>query len=121
MSFIDGFVLAVPSANKEGVREMAERAAHVFIEHGATRVIECWGEDVPDGKKTDFRRAVQAEEGETVMFSWIEWPSREARDAGNDKVMTDPRMQPSEEDKRLFDGTRMIFGGFAPIVEVRAK
>lgn len=121
MSFIDGFVLAVPTANREELREQAARAADVFVEHGALRVIECWGEEVPDGEKTDFRRAVQAKDDETVMFSWIEWPSRAARDAGNNKVAADPRMQPDASAQRHFDGTRMIYGGFVPIVEVRAK
>ncbi len=114
MSYVDGFVLAVPAANKERFREIAEAAAAVFLDHGATRVLECWGDDVPDGKLTDFKGAVKAEEGEVVVFSWIEWPSREARDAGNQKVMEDPRMNMGSD--MPFDGKRMIFGGFVPIV-----
>lgn len=120
MSFIDGFVLAVPTANKQAFRDQATFAAKVFIEHGALRVIECWGEEVTEGEKTDFLRAVQAKDDETVMFSWIEWPSRAARDAGNDKVANDPRMQPDAKEQRHFDGTRMIYGGLSPLLDVRA-
>ncbi|MGA0595679.1 DUF1428 domain-containing protein [Enterovirga sp. CN4-39] len=114
MSYVDGFVIAVPAANKEAFRKLAEDAGRIFLEHGASRVVECWGDDVPDGKLTDFRRAVNAEEGEVVVFSWVEWPSREARDTGNRKIMEDPRMK--MESGAPFDGKRMIFGGFEPIV-----
>ena len=95
---------------------MAAKAAAVFKEYGATRVVEAWGDDVPDGKVTDFRRAVKAEEGENVVFSWIEWPSKEARDAGWEKVMADERMKP-DRDNMPFDGKRMFWGGFAPILD----
>ena len=93
----------------------AADAAPIFRDHGATRVVEGWADDVPDGTLTDFRRAVQAQEGETVVFSWIEWPSRQARDAGMAKVMADERMQPG--DPMPFDGKRMVFGGFRAIVD----
>lgn len=116
MSYVDGFVIPVPSSKKEAFREAAAKMAPVFIEHGAMRVVECWGDDVPDGKVTDFRRAVQADTGEVVVFSWIVWPSKAARDEGNRKVMADPRMQPGAD--MPFDGRRMIFGGFAPILDV---
>jgi len=119
MSYVDGFLIAVPSGNKEAFRKQAANAAPVFLENGATRVVECWGDDVPDGKLTDFRRAVKAEEGEVVVFSWIEWPSKEARDAGMEKVMADPRMSP-ESMGDVFDGKRMIFGGFAPLLDERS-
>jgi uncharacterized protein YbaA (DUF1428 family) len=117
MSYIDGFVVAVPNANKEAYRAMAEKAAAIFTEYGATHVLEAWGDDVPEGKVTDFRMAVKATKEESVVFSWIVWPSKEARNAGMKKTMEDPRMKPDFE-TMPFDGKRMIFGGFAPIVEV---
>src|SRR6201999_2076814 len=96
--------------------EMATKAAAVFREYGATRVIESWGDDVPDGKVTDFKGAVQAKDGEVVVFSWIEWPSKEARVEAWPKLMADARMQPDHANMP-FDGKRMIYGGFAPILE----
>lgn len=116
MSYVDGFVLAVPTANREAYRTLAETALKIFRDHGATRVVECWGDDVPDGKVTSFPMAVQKTDDETVVFSWIEWPSREARDAGMAEAMKDPRM-PQGTDAMPFDGQRMIFGGFTPIVD----
>ena len=110
MSYVDGFVIPVPAGNKEAYRKVAAIAAPVFLESGATRVVECWGDDVPDGKTTDFRRAVKAEEGEQVVFSWIVWPSKAVRDEGMKKAMADPRLQPGQD--MPFDGKRMIFGGF---------
>jgi uncharacterized protein YbaA (DUF1428 family) len=118
MSYVDGFVIAVPGGNKEAFRAQAAKAAPVFLEYGATRVVECWGDDVPEGKLTDFRRAVKAEEGEVVVFSWIEWPSKQARDSGMAKVMADPRMS-SQSMGDVFDGKRMIFGGFQPLLDER--
>jgi uncharacterized protein YbaA (DUF1428 family) len=117
MSYVDGFVLAVPAANKDSFKAMAEDAGRVFLDHGATRVMECWGDDVPDGKLTDFKGAVKAEDGEVVVFAWIEWPSKDARDAGQRKVMEDPRSTGMGA-TMPFDGKRMIFGGFAPIVSL---
>jgi uncharacterized protein YbaA (DUF1428 family) len=116
MSYVDGYVVAVPAANKEKYRALAEKAATVFKEHGATRVVEAWGDEVPDGKVTDFRRAVNATTDEVVIFSWVEWPSKDARDVGMKKSMEDPRMGPHPDD--VFDAKRMIFGGFAPILDV---
>jgi uncharacterized protein YbaA (DUF1428 family) len=116
MSYIDGFVIPVPASKKQAYREMAEMAAAVFKEHGATRVVEAWGDDVPDGKLTDFKGAVKAEAGEVVVFSWIVWPSKQARDEGNKKVMADPRMK--MPDDPVFDGKRMIFGGFEVLVDL---
>ena len=115
MSYVDGFVIPVPRDRKEAFREMAAQVAPIFTEHGAIRVVECWGDDVPDGKVTDFKGAVKAEEGEVVVFSWVLWPSREARDAGNARIMEDPRMK---DHQMIFDGKRMIFGGFEVIVDV---
>jgi uncharacterized protein YbaA (DUF1428 family) len=116
MSYVDGFVLAVPKANKEAYRKMAAKGWVLFKEFGATRHVECWTDDVPDGKVTDFRRAVQAKDDEAVVFSWIEYPSREVRDEANKKMMSDPRMK-EFGDSMPFDGKRMIYGGFAPIFD----
>ena len=117
MKYVDGFVLAVPAANKEDLPQARRRGAPLFKEFGATRMVECWGDDVPDGKLTDFRGAVKAKDDEVVVFSWIEYPSKEVRDAANQKIMTDPRMKAMGE-QMPFDGKRMIFGGFAPILDV---
>ena len=114
MAYIDGFVTPVPEANRQAYIEHVRAAAPMFREHGALRIVEAWGDDVPDGKVTDFRRAVQAQEGEAVLFSWIEWPSRQARDEGMEKVFADPRLA---ELGMPFDGKRMIFGGFDPILD----
>lgn len=123
MRYIEGFVIAVPTANRQKFIDHANTSDSMFIEWGATRVIECWGDDVPDGKLTDFRRAVQASEDETVVFSWIEWPDKSTRDAAGEKMMdpqnSDPRMDP-EKNPIPFDGKRMIFGGFSPIVELQS-
>jgi uncharacterized protein YbaA (DUF1428 family) len=115
MSYIDGFVIAVPTANREKFIEHASTFDVCFQEFGATRVVECWSDDVPDGKLTDFRRAVQATPDEAVVFSWIEWPDKATRDAGMEKMMKDPRLSP-EKTPMPFDGKRMIFGGFVPVV-----
>lgn len=115
MSYIDGFVVPVPEGNKEAYRAMAVKASGIFRVFGATRVVEAWGNDLPRGKTTDFYMAAKAEEGENIVFSWIIWPSKEARDAGWAKVMADERMKP--EDGMPFDGKRMFWGGFEPIVD----
>jgi uncharacterized protein YbaA (DUF1428 family) len=114
MAYVDGFVLAVPKANRDVYRKHAEEAAVLFREHGALQLVECWGDDVPDGEVTSFPMAVKCREDETVVFSWILWPSREARDAGMKSFMADPRM--SHMDSMPFDGKRMIYGGFEMIV-----
>lgn len=116
MSYVDGFVAAVPTANREIYRKHAETAAVVFKEHGAARVVECWGDDVPQGKVTSFPMAVKCKEDETVVFSWIIWPSRQVRDEGMKKVMTDPRLQP-DTNPMPFDGKRLIYGGFDVLVD----
>lgn len=116
MSYIDGFVAAVPTANREKFKAHAEAAADVFKEHGALQVVECWGDEIPDGEVTSFPMAVKRKADETVVFSWIVWPSREARDAGMKKVMADPRLHP-DANPMPFDGKRLIYGGFVPIVE----
>jgi uncharacterized protein YbaA (DUF1428 family) len=116
MTYIQGFVAAVPAANKNGYREHAARATPIFKDFGATRIVEAWGDDVPDGKVTDFKRAVNAQSDEVVVFGWWEFPSKAARDSANEKMMKDPRMQQFGADMP-FDGKRMIFGGFQSIVD----
>lgn len=115
-AYVDGFLVPVPEGKKDEYRAIAEQAAAVFRDHGASRVVEAWGNDVPEGKVTDYRRAVKAAEGEAVVFSWIEWPSREARDAGMKRSMEDPRMRMDHENMP-FDGKRMVFGGFRVLAE----
>jgi uncharacterized protein YbaA (DUF1428 family) len=116
MTYVDGFVAAVPTANRERFKKHAEEAADVFKENGALKVVECWGDDVPEGQVTSFPMAVKRQPDETVVFSWIVWPSREVRDKGMKALMQDPRMQPGAN-PMPFDGKRMIFGGFVPIVD----
>lgn len=115
MEYIDGFAAAVPSKNKEKYIKHAREAALVFKEHGALRLVECWGDDVPDGEKTSFPIAVGCKKDETVVFSWIVWPSKEVRNAGMEKVMNDSRLS-DENNPMPFDGQRLIYGGFQIIV-----
>jgi uncharacterized protein YbaA (DUF1428 family) len=122
MSYIDGFVIAVPTANKQKFIDHADLGDGVFMDLGALRVIESWGDDVPEGQVTDFRKAVNAKDDETVVFSWIEWPDKETRDAAYAKMKhwmshpetADPRMNPANN-PMPFDGRRLIFGGFTPL------
>jgi uncharacterized protein YbaA (DUF1428 family) len=120
MGYVDGFVLPVLPGREEDYREMARKASTIFLEHGATRVVEALQNDVPEGKVTDFFRAVKAQEGEKIVYSWIEWPSKEARVAGWEKVMADERMKPDFE-QMPFDGPRMFWAGFTPILDVGAE
>lgn len=115
MSYVDGFVIAVPTANREKYRKHAEAGAPVFKDYGALTVVECWGDDVPEGKLTSFPMAVKCRPDETVVFSWIVWPSRQVRDEGMKKVMSDPRLHP-DANPMPFDGARLIYGGFEMIV-----
>jgi uncharacterized protein YbaA (DUF1428 family) len=119
MAYVDGFVIAVPKENREKFIHHANTGDGMFMELGATRILECWEDDVPDGKVTDFRRAVQATDDEAVVFSWIEWPDKDTRDKAMAKIMdpsnSDPRMDPATN-PIPFDGKRMIFGGFTPVV-----
>ncbi|HJR96034.1 MAG TPA: DUF1428 domain-containing protein [Gaiellaceae bacterium] len=117
MTYIDGFVAAVPTANKQKFIDHAKKGDSVFVELGATKVLECWGDDVPEGTVTDFRRAVKAKDDETVVFSFVEWPDKATRDKAMPKMMDDPRMQP-DQNPMPFDGKRLIYGGFSPVVEV---
>lgn len=115
MTYVDGFVAAVPTANKEAYRKHAEAAAVVFKEHGALSLVECWGDDVPEGKINSLHTAVLRKDDEAVVFSWTLWPDKATRDAGWRKIMADPRMQP-DVNPMPFDGKRMIYGGFDMIV-----
>ena len=117
MSYVDGFVLAVPKKNLEAYKEMARKAGEVWMEHGATTYVETVGDDVPYGELTSFPRAVQAKEDEIVVFAWVGYPSRAKRDEVMGKVMADPRLKDSMKDAP-FDGKRMIFGGFVPFIEL---
>lgn len=114
--YADGYVVPVPNGNKEAYREMAAKAADVFKEYGATRIVEAWGDDVPDGQVTDFKRAVKAKAGENVVFAFVEWPDKATRDAAWPKIMQDERGKP-DRDKMPFDGQRMFWGGFRPILD----
>jgi uncharacterized protein YbaA (DUF1428 family) len=116
MNYIDGYVIAVPTANKEAYRAKAEKMAVLFKKHGALNVIENWSNDVPEGKLTSFTMAVKREESESIVFSWVTWPSKIVRDEAWKVVMQEPEMQdPSAPN--LFDGKRMIYGGFETIVQ----
>ena len=116
MGYVDGYLVPVAPDKKDAYFAMARMASQVFLDHGATRVVEAWGDNIPDGKVTDFKRAVKAEPHESVVFSWVEWPSKEAREAGGAKVMADERMKTPPADMP-FDGKRMIYGGFAPVLD----
>ena len=126
MTYVDGFVIAVPKANKDKFIVHARTIDQMFTELGATRIVECWGDDVPVGTTTDFHMAVKATEDEDVAFSWIEWPDKATRDFGmakmtelmNDPDNRDPRMDP-EKNPVPFDGKRMIFGGFTPVLDMK--
>jgi uncharacterized protein YbaA (DUF1428 family) len=112
--YVDGFVAPVPATNKDAYIAMASKAAAIFKEVGAVRVVETWGEDVPDGKVTDYKGAVKATGDEKIVYSWIEWPSKQVRDEGWKKMMADDRMK---NQQMPFDGKRLIYGGFAPILD----
>jgi uncharacterized protein YbaA (DUF1428 family) len=118
-NYVNGFIAPVPNDKKEAYREMTERQAAIFREYGALRLIQAWGDDVPEGKVTDFRRAVQAEPDETVVFAFIEWPSKQANTEAWEKIMKDERMQPSGDVP--FDGKRLFWGGFEKIVDTAGQ
>jgi uncharacterized protein YbaA (DUF1428 family) len=112
--YVDGCLIAVPKANKDAYKQMADKHAAILKEYGATRTVDAWADDVPDGKVTDYKGAVQAKPDETVVFSWIEWPSKEARDKGWDAAQKDPRMK---ELQMPFDGQRLVYGGFSTLID----
>lgn len=121
-AYVQGFIVPVPEGNKEAYREAALGMWEIMKDYGATRVVEAWQDDVPEGKRTDFFRSVKAEPGEIVVFSFVEWESREACDGAHEKMMQDERMKRFMEDntdtKPPFDGKRMVYGGFRPVVEL---
>jgi uncharacterized protein YbaA (DUF1428 family) len=119
MGYVDGFILPVAEGKRDAYHAMAAKAAPIFREHGAIRVVEAWGDDVSEGKVTDYFRAVKAEPGENVVFSWVEWPSKEARDEGWTKLMADERMKP--EGDMPFDGKRMFWGGFEAVLDTAGE
>jgi uncharacterized protein YbaA (DUF1428 family) len=112
--YVDGVVASVPDGNRQGFIDRAGRTARFFRQKGARRLVDGWGTDVPTGKVTDFRRSVQAKDGETVLFGWIEWPDKPTRDAGMKALMQDPRMR---ETPPAWNGQLAIFGGFTPILD----
>ncbi len=118
MSYIDGFVCPVKPGRKADYIAMAEMAAPLFLEYGALRVVETWNEDLMVGKTNDFRSAVIAEDGEDIVFSWIEWPDKATRNSGWEKIMADPRMKGPDDNPMA--GARMIWGGFDAILDAAA-
>ena len=119
MAYIEGFLIPVAHDQKDAYLAMARAAAPIFLDLGATRLVETWGDDLRDGKVTDFKRAVAAEEGENVVFSWIEYPDKATRDAANAAMMEDPRFAALGD--MPFDGKRMIFSGFAPMFDSQSQ
>ena len=119
MPYTDVFVASVPDSKRDDYLAHVTRTAEFFKQHGALRIVELWGEDVPDGSRTDFRRAVAAEPGETVVTGWIEWPDKATRDASQKAFMEDERLEQVRD--MPFDGKRMIFGGFVPVVDMGGK
>ena len=116
MTYVDGFLAAVPNDNKDEFIEHAKAASVLFKEYGAVKQVECWGDNVPDGEVTSFPLAVKKKPDETVVFSWVVWPSKEVRDEGWAKMMEDERMKP-ENMPMPFDGKRVVYGRFAVILD----
>lgn len=116
MKYVDGFVAAVATVDRDKYQKYAQEAAAVFKAYGALSVVECWGNEVPEGKVTSFPMAVKCQPHETVIFSWVTWPSKAVRDQGMQKVMQDPRFD-MESNPMPFDGKRLIYGGFEMIVD----
>lgn len=115
--YVDGFLIPVSAEKKAAYIEAARYAAAVHMDHGATRIVECWKDDVPDGQHTSFPMAIKKEEGEVVVFSWIEYPNKETRDACHAASMADPRFADPDMTAVPFDPERLIFGGFTPILQ----
>ena len=116
--YVMGVILAVPEANEAAYKTMADEMAEIIMDYGALEVIENWESDVPDGEVTDFRKAVAAEEGEKIVFSWAVFESKEASDKAHEDMMQDERMK-AQPETMPFDGKRMIFGGFRTITSMK--
>lgn len=116
MSYVDGFLVPVPKGKKAAYRKMAKLGVEIFTSHGAIRVVECWGDDVPPGKVTGFDKAVKLKDDEEVVFSWVEWPDKRTRNQGTKKAMSDPRWAAIDPESLPFDGKRMIYGGYRVLV-----
>lgn len=116
--YVNGFIVAVPEGNKAAYIDVAERFWELVKEYGALSQVECWESDVKDGHTTDFRQAVKCEDGEKIVFSWVTWPDKATADASHEKMMADPRME--EFGEMPFDGKRMVYGGFEPVVNKHA-
>jgi uncharacterized protein YbaA (DUF1428 family) len=119
MTYVQGFVLPVETGNKQAYLDLATQCVPIFSDYGALRLVECWGDDVPDGNVTDMKRAVEAKPGETIVFSWIIWPDRETCEAAHGKMMSDERMSP--QDPMPFDAARMIVAGFEQVYDTGRK
>lgn len=119
MAYVEGFLIPVPTAKKDAYLAQSRAMAPIMTDVGATRMVECWGDDVSHGEVTDFYRAVAAKEGESVVLSWIEYPDKATRDAANQKMVADPRF--AEMGEMPFDGKRMIFSGFVPIFDSKGE
>ena len=119
MAYVEGFVIPVPKGNKQAFIDMARAFDSILMDEGALRIVECWQDDVPRGKQTDMFRAVDACEDEVVAFSWIEWPDKATRDAVHARMQVRMESEPmfdAAKNPMPFDGKRMIFGGFEPVL-----
>ena len=115
--YFQGFVVPVKTGGKQAYLDMAKKLAPVFAEYGALRTVECWGDDVRDGKLTDFKKAVQATDDESVVFAWVWWPDKATCDAATDRMMTDDRMKP--DGAMPFDPKRSIYAGFETVFDTQ--
>lgn len=116
MNYVDGFVLPVPRKNLDAYIALARKAGEIWKEYGALDYVECVEDDVKPGEHTSFPQSVKLEDGEVVVFSWIVYSSREERDRVNAAVMADPRLKEMDPAAMPFDGKRMLWGGFSPVV-----
>ena len=120
MTYFDGYLVPVPSANRVAYLAAARKFDAMLIAAGARRVVECWPDDVAHGKVTDFYRAVAAGPDEAVLFNFVEWPDKAARDGGMARVEAELAAGPDEEGPTVFDGARIVFGGFMPVIDLSA-